>query len=54
MLETLQVLKLSSRNSSLNLTEHLSAGYYPLGDEDLEACEALEAVFDMESVLHII
>jgi len=47
LMEALQALKLSSRNSSLNLTEHLSAGFYPLGDDDLEVCEALEAVFDM-------
>jgi hypothetical protein len=49
-MEALQALKLSSRNNSLNLTEHLSAGFYPLDGDDLEVCEALEAVYDTQSV----
>jgi len=49
-MEALQALKLSSRNHSLNLTEHLSPSLCSLEDE-LEVCEALEAVYDMESVL---
>ena len=48
LMEALQALKLSSRNRSLNLTEHLSSGFYPLEDE-LEVCEALEAIYDTES-----
>jgi hypothetical protein len=43
-MEALQVLKLSSRNSSLDSTEQLSDGFYPLEDHVLEVCEALEAV----------
>lgn len=50
LMEALQALKLSSRNHSLNLTEHLSPSLCSLEDE-LEVCEALEAVYDMESVL---
>jgi hypothetical protein len=37
LMEALQALKLSSRNGSLNLTEHLSAGYY---SDDVDVCEA--------------
>ena len=52
LMEALQASKLSSRSRLLNLTEHLSTGFYPLGDDaiddDLEVCEALEAVFDTE------
>ena len=35
LMEALQVLKFSSRNSSLNFTEHLSAGL----EDDFETCE---------------
>jgi len=49
-MEALQALKLSSHNHSLNLTEHLSSGFYPLvGEDELEVCEALEAVYDVGS-----
>ena len=44
-MEALQALKLSSRSNLLNLTEHLSTGFYPLEGDDLEVCEALEAVY---------
>jgi len=47
LMEALQALKLSSRNNSLNLTEHLSADFYPLED-DLEVSEALETLFVTE------
>jgi hypothetical protein len=49
LMEALQVLKFSSRNGSLNLTEHLSSGFYPLEDES-EICEALEIVYNTENV----
>ena len=45
LMEALQALKLSARNGSLNLTEHLSAGFYPLESDDLQICEALEAAY---------
>lgn len=48
LMEALQALKLSSRNRTLNLTEHLSDGFYPLEDTDLEVCEALEAACGVE------
>jgi hypothetical protein len=44
LMEALQALKLSSRNSSLDLTEQLSDGFYPLEDHVLEVYDALEAV----------
>ena len=47
LMEALQALKLSSRSSSLNLTEHLSDGFYPLVD-DVEAYESPEVVCDGE------
>ena len=50
LMEALQALKLSSHNHSLNLTEHLSAEFDFLEASDMEVCEALEAVFDMEGV----
>lgn len=49
LMEALQALKLSSRTSSLNLTEHLSDGYCPQEENVLEPCEVLEAVCDMEA-----
>jgi hypothetical protein len=48
LMEALQALKLSSRNGSLNLTEHLSANFHPLED-DLDPCDALEVIFDTET-----
>jgi len=48
LMEALQALKLSSRNSSLNLTEQLSGGFDPLEDNISEVCEALEAACDAE------
>lgn len=48
LMEALQALKLSSRNGSLNLTEHLLDRFCPLEDNLLEVCEVLEAVYDME------
>ena len=47
LMEALQALKFSSRKGSLNLTEHLSAGFHPLDGGDLEVCETLEAVHNM-------
>jgi len=52
-MEAPEALKFSSRNNSLNQTEHLSAGFYTQEDDDLDAW-ALEAVFETESVPHII
>ena len=49
LMEALQVLKFSSRNGSLNLTEHLSSGFYPLEDES-EIFKALEMVYNTENV----
>ena len=40
LMEALQALKFSSRDSSLDPAEHLSDGFHPV----LEVCEALEAV----------
>ena len=48
-MEALQALKLSSRTSSLNLTEHLSDGYCPQEENVLEPCEVLKAICDMEA-----
>lgn len=45
-MEALQALKLSSRGSALNLTEHLSDGFYTLEDDLLGVCEAHEAACD--------
>ena len=47
LMEALQALKLSSRSGSLDMTKHLASGFSPLEDE-LEVCEALEAVYDTE------
>ena len=44
LMEALQALKFSSRNGSLDLTGHLSAGSNPVEGNDLEVCEALEVV----------
>lgn len=44
LMEALQALKLSSRDSILNLTEQLPDGFHPLEDNVLEVCEILEAV----------
>jgi hypothetical protein len=45
LMEALQALKFSSRNGSLNLTEHLSPGFYPIEGDDLEVCEVLETIY---------
>lgn len=47
-MEALQALKLSARNNTLNLTEQLLDGFYPLEDNISEVCEALEAVCEVE------
>ena len=47
-MEALQVLKFSSRKNSLNLTEHLLAGFYPLDGDYPEVCGELEAVHHVE------
>lgn len=47
LMEALQALKLSSRNCSLDLTEHLSSKFQPPEDE-LEVCDTLEAVYNTE------
>ena len=49
LMEALEALKLSSHNRSLNLTEHLTSGFYPLGEGKLGVHEALEAVYDVGS-----
>ena len=48
LMEVLQALKLSSRNRSLNLTEHLSAGFYPLEGDELEVCEVSDDIYNTE------
>ena len=48
LMEALQALKLSAHNNTLNLTEQLLDGFYPLEDNILEVCEALEAVCDVQ------
>ena len=50
LMEALQALKFSSRSNSLNLTKHLSDGFCPPEGEgdDLELCEAFEALYDNE------
>jgi len=48
-MEALQALKLSSRNSTLNLTEHLSDGFYPIEYDLSEVFEALEVVYRTEA-----
>lgn len=53
LMEALQALKASSRTGSLDLTEHLSAESYPLNDDDLEVCQALDGVYDGESAFPV-
>ena len=48
LMEALQAFKLSSRNGSLNLTEHLSDGFYPPADNLLEICEIPEVARNVE------
>ena len=48
LMEALQALKLSSRNNTLNLTEQLLDGFYPLEDTISEVCEALEEACEVE------
>ena len=50
LMEVLQTLKLSSRNCSLNLTEHLSARFYSLEGDDLEISEVFEEVYNTEGM----
>ena len=47
LMEALQALKLSSRSGALDMTEHFASGFSPLEDE-LDGCEALEAVYNTE------
>ena len=49
LMEALQALKFSSHKNSLNMTEHLSAGFYPLDGDNPEVCRALEPVHHIES-----
>ena len=53
LMEALQALKFSSHNNPLNLTDHLSTGFYPIDGEDLEVCEVLEVVCGTESVTSV-
>ena len=43
-MEALQALKLSSRNGTLNLTEHLSDSFYPPEDDVIAGCEVVCSV----------
>ena len=53
LMEALQALKLSSHNNPLNLTEHLSTGFYPIDGDDLEVCNVLETVCSTESTIFV-
>ena len=48
LMEVPRALKLSSRDGSLDLTGHLSSGFYPLEEHDLEVCETLEVICGSE------